>query len=79
MDCVRKLKGRIFEVYLKDSSNPQETAAVSDVLQELAQQKFKGPFCIQTATGSGQELIRNLAVVVNGFTDVVTKLATTNP
>ena len=75
LDCVRKLKGHIFEVYLKDSSGPQETAAVSDVLKELAQQKFKGAFCVQSARGSGPELIKNLAVVVNSFTDVVTKLA----
>jgi L-ribulose-5-phosphate 3-epimerase len=76
VDCARKLKGRIFEVRLKDSSGPQETAAVSEVLKELAQQKFKGAFCVQTAPASGQELIRNLSVVVNSFSDVVTKLAT---
>ena len=75
LDCVRRLKGRIFEVYLKDSSGPQETAAVADVLNELAQQKFKGAFCVQSARGSGPELIKNLAVVVNNFTDIVTKLA----
>ena len=75
LDCVRKLKGRIFEVHLKDSNNPQETAAIADVLKELAQQKFKGAFCVQTERGSGQELLKNLAVVVNGFSDVVTKLA----
>jgi sugar phosphate isomerase/epimerase len=77
VDCVRKLKGRIFEVHLKDSSNPQEAAAVVDVLQELAQQKFKGAFCVQTSTGSGQELLKNLAAVVNGFSDAVTRLAAT--
>ena len=75
VDCVRKLKGRIFEVHLKDSSSPQETTAVADVLKELAQQKFKGAFCVQTATGSGQELLKNLAAVVNGFSDIVTRLA----
>jgi sugar phosphate isomerase/epimerase len=75
VDCVRKLKGRIFEVYLKDSTSPQETAVVSDVLKELAQEKFKGAFCVQTATGIGPELIKNLAAVVNAFSDVVTKLA----
>ncbi len=75
VDCIRKLKGRIFEVHLKDSSGPQETAAVSEVLKELAQQKFKGAFCVQTAPASGQELIRNLAAVVNSFSDVVTRLA----
>jgi sugar phosphate isomerase/epimerase len=75
LDCVRKLKGRIFEVHLKDSSGPQETAAVSDVLQELAQQKFKGQFCVQTEKGSGPELLKNLAAVANSFSDVVTKLA----
>jgi sugar phosphate isomerase/epimerase len=75
VDCVRKLKGRIFEVHLKDSSNLQETAAVADVLKELAQQKFKGAFCVQTSMGSGQELIKNLAAVVNSFSDMVTTLA----
>jgi sugar phosphate isomerase/epimerase len=77
VDCVRKLKGRIFEVYLKDSSGQAEAAVVADVLKELAQQKFKGAFCVQTATGSGPDLIKNLAVVVNGFSDIVTRLATT--
>ncbi len=77
VDCIRKLKGRIFEVYLKDSSSPQETAAISDVLKELAQQKFKGAFCVQTAPSSGQELIKSLAAVVNGFSDVVARLAAT--
>ena len=75
VDCVRKLKGRIFEVHLKDRSNPQENAAVADVLKELAQQKFKGAFCVQTSTGTGQELLKNLATVVNSFSDVVTRLA----
>ncbi len=75
VDCIRKLKGRIFEVHLKDSSNPQETAAVADVLKELAQQKFKGAFCVQTTQGTGPELLTNLAAVVNRFSDVVTKLA----
>jgi sugar phosphate isomerase/epimerase len=77
VDGVRKLKGRIFEVYLKDSNNPQEAAAISDVLKELAQQKFKGAFCIQTATGSGPELLKHLAAVVNSFSDIVTRLAAT--
>jgi sugar phosphate isomerase/epimerase len=75
VDCVRKLKGRIFEVHLKGSSSPQETAAVAEVLKELAQQEFKGAFCVQTSTGSGQELIKNLAAVVNSFSDIVTRLA----
>jgi sugar phosphate isomerase/epimerase len=75
LDCVRKLKGRIFEVHLKDSNNPQETAAVADALKELAQQKFKGAFCVQTTQGTGPELLKNLAAVVNYFSDVVTKLA----
>jgi sugar phosphate isomerase/epimerase len=75
VDCVRKLKGRILEVHLIDSSSMQETAAVSDVLKELAQQKFKGPFCVQTANGSGPELLKDLAAVVNSFFDVVTRLA----
>jgi sugar phosphate isomerase/epimerase len=75
VDCVRKLKSRIFEIHLKDSSSPQETAAVSDVLKELAQQKFKGVFCVQTEKSSGPELLKNLAAVVNSFSDVVTKLA----
>jgi len=75
VDCIRKLKGRILEVYPKDSSNPQETAAVSDALKELAQQQFKGPFCVQTEKGSGPELLKNLAAAVNSFSDVVTKLA----
>ena len=75
VDCVRKLKGRIFEVHLKDSSSPLETTAVADVLKELAQQRFKGAFSVQTAPGSGQELIKNLAAVVNSFSDIVTKLA----
>jgi sugar phosphate isomerase/epimerase len=75
VNYVRKWKGRIFEVHLKDSNSLQETAAVRDVLKELAQQNFKGPFCAQTMAGSGQELIKNLAVVVNGFSDVVTSLA----
>jgi sugar phosphate isomerase/epimerase len=75
VDCVRKLKGRIFEVHLKDSSSPQETTAIADVLKELAQQKFKGAFCVQTATGRGPDLLKNLAAVVNSFSDVVTKLA----
>ena len=75
VDCVRKLKGRIFEIHLKDSSSPQDTAAISDVLKELAQQKFKGAFCVQTATGSRQELLKNLAAVVNSFSDMVTRLA----
>ncbi len=77
VDCVRKLKGRIFEVHFKDSSSLQETATVSDVLKELAQQKFKGAFCVQTEKGSGPELIKNLAAVVNSFSDIVTRLATT--
>ncbi len=77
LDCVRKLKGRIYEVYLKDSNNPQETATVSDVLKELAQQKFKGAFCVQTEKGNGTELLKNLAAVVNSFSDVVTKLSAT--
>jgi sugar phosphate isomerase/epimerase len=77
VDCVRKLKGRIFEVHLKDSSNLQETAAVADVLKELAQQKFKGTFCVQTAPGSGQELLKNLASVVSSFSDIVTRLGAT--
>jgi sugar phosphate isomerase/epimerase len=79
VDCVRKLKGRIFEVHLKDSSNPQETTAVADVLKELAQQKFKGAFCVQSLAGTGQELIKNLAAVVNSFSDIVTKLAAAAP
>jgi sugar phosphate isomerase/epimerase len=77
VDCVRKLKGRIFEVHLKDSSSPQETAAISDVLKELAQQKFKGAFCVQTEKGNGPELLKNLASVVNSFSEVVSKLAAT--
>lgn len=77
VDGVRKLKGRIFEVHLKDSSSPQDTAAVSDVLKELAQQKFKGAFCVQTTKGRGPELLENLATVVNSLSDEVTKLATT--
>jgi len=77
VDCVRKLKGRIFEVYLKDSSGQAETAVVADTLKELAQQKFKGVFCVQTAPRSGQELLKNLAAVVNSFSDIVTKLAAT--
>ena len=79
LDCVRKLKGRIFEVHLKDSSNPQEATAVSDVLKELAQQKFKGAFCVQTEKGSRTEVLKNLAAVVNGFSDVVTTVAATAP
>ena len=75
VDCVRKLKGRIFEVYLKDSSGQAETAVIADTLKELAQQKFKGAFSVQTATGSGPDLIKNLAAVVNSFSDIVTKLA----
>jgi sugar phosphate isomerase/epimerase len=75
LDCVRKLRGRILEVHLTDSNSPQETAAVSDVLKELVQQKFKGAFCVQTENGNGPELIKDLAVVVNSFSDVVTKLA----
>ncbi len=77
VDRVRKLKGRIFEVHLKDNSSPQETAAVSDVLKELSQQKFKGAFCVQAATGSSPDLIKNLAAVVNSFSDVVSRLAAT--
>jgi sugar phosphate isomerase/epimerase len=77
LDCVRKLRGRIFEIHLKDSNTPQEAAAVSDVLKELAQQKFKGAFCVQTENGTGPELIKNLAAVVNSFSDVVIKLAAT--
>jgi sugar phosphate isomerase/epimerase len=75
VDCVRKLKGRIFEVHLKDSSDPQETATVADVLKELAQQKFKGAFCVRTEKGSGPELLKNLGAVVNSFSDIVTRLA----
>jgi sugar phosphate isomerase/epimerase len=77
VDCIRKLKGRIFEVHLKDSTSPQEAAAVSDALKELAQQKFKGAFCVQTATGSDPELLKYLATVVNSFSDIVTRLAAT--
>jgi sugar phosphate isomerase/epimerase len=75
VDCVRKLKGRIFEVHLKDSYSLQETAAISNVLKELAQQKFKGAFCVQSVTGSGSELLKHLAAVVNSFSDIVSKLA----
>jgi sugar phosphate isomerase/epimerase len=77
VDCVRKLKGRIFEVHLKDSNSPQEVAAVSETLKELAQQKFKGAFCVQTTTDSELGLLKHLAAVVNSFSDIVTKLAAT--
>jgi len=75
VDCVHKLKGRIFEVYLKDSSGQAETASVMDTLKELAQQKFKGAFCVQTTIGHDGELIRNLATIVNSFSDIVTSLS----
>jgi sugar phosphate isomerase/epimerase len=75
VDSVRKLKDRIFEVHLKDSSSPQETAAVAETLKELAQQKFKGAFCVQTEKGNGPDLLKNLATVVNSFSEIVTKLA----
>ena len=48
---------------------------VADTLAALKEQGFKGAFCVQTARGSGQELMNNLATVLNRFSDVVTKLA----
>jgi sugar phosphate isomerase/epimerase len=74
-ECIKKLGNRVIEVRLRDTSNPTEVADVGDTLKELKAQNYKGPFCVQTGRGSGQELIKNLAVVVNGFSDVVTKLA----
>jgi len=75
--CLRKLSGRIFEIHLQDNRNPAEAAVVADALKELAQQKFKGAFCVQTNPGNGQELIKNLGAVVNSFSDVVTELTAT--
>jgi sugar phosphate isomerase/epimerase len=75
VECAKKLGGRVIEVHLKDISGGQDAATVADVLKELKGQNFKGAFCVQTARGGRQQLIGNLAAVVNGFSDVVTKLA----
>ena len=75
VECTKKLNGHIVVVRLKDTNGQKEAADVGDVLKELKAQNFKGVFCVQTGRGSGAELIKNLAAVVNGFSDVVTKLA----
>src|SRR5579862_6278012 len=71
VDGVRKLKGRILEVHLKDGNAPTETAAVADTLKELAMERFKGPFCVESDGGS----VQGLAAVANNFSGNVTKLA----
>ena len=76
--CLRKLNGRIFEIHLQEKRDPMEAVVVADTLKELAQQKFKGAFCVQTGVGSRQDLLKNLAAVINGFSDVVTELAATS-
>ncbi len=73
LEMVRSLKGRILEVHLTDTSNAQEAAVVADVLKELAQQRFKGPFCVRT--DSDKDALQSLAKVVNSFSDIVSKLA----
>ncbi|MGD0652234.1 MAG: hypothetical protein ABSA97_14050 [Verrucomicrobiia bacterium] len=75
VECTKKLNGHVVVVRLKDVNGQKQAADVADVLKELKDQNFKGVFCVQTGRGSGQELIKNLAAVVNGFSDVVTKLA----
>jgi sugar phosphate isomerase/epimerase len=75
LEMVRSLKGRIFEVHLTDTSNAQEAVVVADVLKELAQERFKGAFCVRT--DSDKDALQSLTKVVNGFSDIVTKLAAT--
>jgi sugar phosphate isomerase/epimerase len=77
--CIKTLGGHVIVVRLKDTTNPTEVADVGDALKELKAQNYKGPFCVETARGGGQDVIKNLALVVNGFSDVVTRLATGRP
>ena len=73
LELVRAMKGRIFEVHLTDTGNAQEAAVVADVLKELAQQRFKGQFCVTTDTA--KDTLHSLAKVANSFSDIVSKLA----
>jgi hypothetical protein len=67
LELVRAMKGRIIELHLGDA------AVAADVLKELAQERFKGPFCVKT--DNDKDTLQNLAKVVNGFSETVSKLA----
>lgn len=77
LDCLKKLQGRIVSLHFKDLD--KMGAGAHDVpwgtgqgdakamLQELKRQGFKGVFSIEYESGSGQELVDNVAKCVEWF------------
>ena len=77
LDCLKKLKGHIISLHFKDLDKMGSAAHdvpwgtgegnAKAMLQELKSQGFKGVFSIEYESGSGQELVDNVAKCVEWF------------
>ena len=85
LDCLKKLKGHIVSLHFKDLDKigpgardvPWGTGAgdAKAMLQELKSQGFKGVFSIEYESGSGQELVDNVAKCVLWFAQTAKELS----
>jgi sugar phosphate isomerase/epimerase len=82
VESLRKLRGRIISLHFKDlNENKQDVpwgTGVCDakgMLTELKRQGFKGVFSIEYESGSGAELVSNVAKCVEFFSKTAAELA----
>jgi len=82
MDCLRKLKGRVVSLHLKDLDEAKRDVPVGDgvlgvkaLLTELKSQGFKGVVSIEYEVGSGAQLIADVAKCAAFVSSVATELA----
>jgi sugar phosphate isomerase/epimerase len=82
LDCLKELKGHIISLHFKDLNAdkmdvPWGTGVcdAKGMLQEMKNQHFKGVFSIEYETGSGPELVDNVAKCCQFFSNECTLLA----
>lgn len=82
MECLRKLKGRVVSLHIKDLNEAKRDVPVGDgvlgvkaLLTELKNQGFKGVISIEYEVGSGAQLIADVARCAGFVSSVATELA----
>jgi sugar phosphate isomerase/epimerase len=85
MDCIKKLGKKLIELRLSDvdeQGKPVVFAAgavnPAPILEYLKAQNFKGIFAVEYTQGSGMQVTNNFYQSVNGFCEIVSKLAGTH-
>ncbi len=82
VECLKQLEGRIISMHFKDLNTAKHDVPwgtgecnARGMLEEIKRQRVKPVISIEYETGSGQELINNVAKCVQWFSDQATELA----